>query len=817
MENVWRDLRYSLRQLARTPGFTAAALLTLTLGIGATSAMFTVVNAVLLDQLPYADPSRLVVLTGTLEEEGEVKEWAVSLVDFWDWRRDNRVFESMSVFGNFAFNLEGEREAERLEGELVNASYFGMLGVKPVQGRFFTVEEDTTLYEHYVVVLGHELWRRSFGGDPAIVGRSLLLNGKPYLVVGIAPQGFRGLTDKAELWVPSTLPPIPGYHKVRRLRGLEAAARLKPGVGLAQAQADLDRIAAGLAKEYPTENLGMGVKLTGLADFWFGKLRYGLLILTAGACIILLIACLNVANLLLTRAVTEQRAYAIRMALGADRRRLVRQLLTEGIVLALLGAGLGLLLAEWATGALIRVSGVEFQSFIEVSAAPRVVAAILAIAILCGAAFALAPLWITFKTRLTDCLTRESKQPPPTKGWRHFQSAVVISQVALALLLAAGSGLMAKGFRKILDEPLGFQADNILSFRLDPRGPRYVDDRQVAGLLREYLERLSAVPGVEQMVMENPRIPTDGWAVAYLTIEEHDNPDSADGSYIVAMHSVTPDYFKILGIPILKGRAYTAHDTDTNVVIVSKALADQQWPGEDPIGKKLKQGSRMNTEKPWLTVVGVAADVRHEGRLAEKRPAPDMYLSLLQFPLRLPLTINFLVRPKPGVAVEALMAELRREVRAINPDLAIYDVAMMEDRLARQTDKARFQIVLVSLFTVLALFLAAVGIYGVVAYGVSQRTREIAIRMSLGADRGRVLRMVVGRGAVLAGIGLACGLAAVIVLGRMLEELLYGVSAQDPVILGGSALLLFLVALAANYVPARRAAHLEPLTGLRPE
>lgn len=817
MENLLRDLRYALRQLAKTPGFTAAAILTLTLGIAAASAMFTVVNAVLLDALPYEDPSRLVVLTGTYEEKkGEVQEWPVSLLDFWDWREQNKVFEEMSVFGAFAFNLEGEQEAERLQGELVNASYFDMLGIKPELGRFFTPEEDKTLYEHHVVVLGHNLWKQSFGGDPGVLGRVVALNGKQYKVVGVAPRGFQGLTDEADLWVPSTIPPIPGYHQVRRLRGLSAAARLKPGVTVEQAQEDIGGIMTVLARQYPSENEGMGAKVTQLTEFWFGKLRYGLLILTAGACILLLIACINVANLLLTRSVAEQRAYGIRMALGADRKRLIRQLLTEGIVLSLIGAGLGLLLSQWATRALIRISGVHFQSFIDVSADPKVVAAILGIAVLCGAFFGLAPMWITMKADLTDCLARDSKQPPRGRGWHRFQNGVVIAQVALALILSVGAGLMAKGFQKLMSQPLGFQSDNLLTFRVDPRGPKYTNDQEVAGMIRQYVERLSTVPGVEKVAIENPTIPTDGWAVAYLTIEEHAS-NAPDGSYIVAMHSVTPDYFDILGIPILQGRAYTAADTNTNVVIVSKALADLHWPGQNPIGKILKQGSRTNMEKPWLTVVGVAADVQHEGLMGEERPAPDMYLSLFQFPLRLPLTINFLVRPKPGVTPESLMPALRREVQATNPDLAIYDVRTMSERLARQTDKARFQVVLISLFTLLALILAAVGIYGVVAYSVSQRTREIAIRMSLGADRGSILRMVVGRGAVLAGIGLGLGLAAVLFIGRLLQSLLYETSPTDPVILGGTALVLFLVALAANFLPARRAARLEPLTGLRME
>jgi predicted permease len=813
METLFRDLRFGLRQLARHRSFSVAALLALTLGIGATSAMFAVVDAVLLRELPYEDPSRLVVLTGTSTEKGETVDWPISQMDFDDIRKESKTFEEMSVFGSLAFNLQGDQDAERLEGELVSASYFGLLGLSPAQGRFFSPKEDEAPFEHYVVVLSHALWKRRFGGDPGVVGRLVDLNGERYRVVGVAPEGFRGLTDKADLWVPSKLPPKPFYLTNRRLRWLSAVARLQPGTTLERAQDEISRLTAQLAQEYPDMNAGIGMRTAGLRDHWFGTMRRGLLILTAGACILLLIACINVANLLLTRAMAEQRAHAIRMALGANRKRLLRQLITQSLLLSTLGAALGLLLAQWGTPVLMAASGVQFQSFVQISTGPKVVAAILGVALLCGTVFGMVPVWVTFQANLSDSLTRPGYQPRRGIGRQLFQNVVVVAQVALALILSASAGLMARDFQKTISQDLGFQSQDILTFRIDPRGPAYAKDEPVIRLVRTYLDRLANIPGVAQVEMSGPTLPTDTWTGAYFTFEDHAS-DAPDGTYPLVVHSVSPGYFGLLGIPVLKGQPFTPQDTASFGVIASKSLADVHWPGKDPLGRRVKGGTRDQEDKPWRPIQAVVADVRYEGFQSVKNPAPDLYLPILQFPWR-PLNIGFLVRPKPGISAASLIPAIRQEMKAIAPDLAMYDPATLEERLARQTDKARFQILLISLFTVLALVMAAVGIYGVVAFSVAQRRREIAIRMSMGADRGRILRMVVGRGATLAAIGLGLGLLGLLVLSRQLVRLLAETSATDPAILGGTILVLFLVTLAANYFPARRAANLDPVIGLR--
>jgi len=813
METLWQDLRIGMRQLLNDRGFSIAAILTLTLGIGATATIFTLVNSVLLQELPYREPERLVILQGSLEEKGESTPWPLSQIEFTDWRTRSTVFSSMSMWTNLAFNLEQGEQSKRLSGELVNAEYFSMLGLQPTAGRFFTPEEDATPMERFVTVLSYDLWRSGFGADPNILGRKLHLNGREYEVVGVGPRGFRGLSDLADLWVPSMLPPIPPYVTSRVIRWVTGSARLKPGVSVQQAQEQLNGITAALGKEFPDTNQGLGAKVVPLEEFWFGKLRKGLVLLSVGAGILLLIACINVASLLLTRAVAKRRTWAIRVALGASRTRLIRQLLTESILLSLIGAVAGLLLALWAARALIAASGAQFPSFIQIRLEPDVIAMTVGLAVLCGVAFGMVPILTSFRSRLTETLGRDEKMEPVGRGWHRIQSGVVIVQVALALTLSVGAVLMAKDFLRMVSADLGFRPKDLLTFRMEPRGGKYLDDQVIVQMVRQdYLPRISAVPGVGQLAIAASTIPTDEWAGTFISIEDRVS-SKPDGTYTAISRTVTPAYFEVLGVPILKGRSFDAHDTETNAVIISKALADLQWPGQDPIGKRLKSGPREG-EAPWLSVVGVAGDVQYKGFQGEEAPGPDIYLSMLQF-VRRPLTVNFLVRPKPGVSTAELRAALHREMAAINPEIPEFDVMTMDERLAKQTTTARFQVLLISVFTVLALILAAIGIYGVISYSVTQRTREIAIRMSLGADRGRILWMMVARGAVLGGLGLALGLVAVFSLSRFLASLLSQTSAIDPLVLGGTSLGLFLVTLAANFLPARRAAVLDPMVVLR--
>jgi predicted permease len=816
MGSFWRDLRYALRQLTEDKVFSGASILTLALGIGATVTIFTVVNAVLLQSVPYSAPDRLVVIEGSLQDKGAAERVSVSQTDMVDWRERNSVFSGMSVWGTLAFNLEQGEKSQHLTAELVNQNYLALLGLSPAVGRFFDPEEDAKPLERYVVVLGYDLWRGSFGGDPSVLGRKLQFNGMLYQVVGVGPKDFHGLSDKADLWVPSMLPPVRSFITSRSLRWALGVARLKPGVSLKQAREQMNSITAGLAREMPDTNQGLGTTIAPVKEYFLGEMRNGLLILTVGAALLLFIACINVANLLLTRAAARQRAWSIRVALGASRRRLIRQLLTESILLSVLGATAGFLLAQWATRTLITISGIRFPSYVHVGLSPLVIAATFGLALVCGVAFGLAPIWATFRADLTETLGRNEKLPPG-RGWHRFQNILVIAQVALALTLSIDSALMAKSFRKLVGEDLGFRPQNLLTYRMDLRGPKYDNEQFVTKLLgTEYLPRAAAVPGVRQLAMTDPTVPTDSLVERFITIEDHDS-DSSTGTYPVKIHAVTPGYFDVLGIPLVAGRPFNEHDTDSFAVIVSKAMAEQQWPGKDPIGKRIKLGARVGPPppRPWLTVVGVAADVRSEGIGEPIAPSPDMYVSLLQFIFRPPLTVNFLVRAKPGVATSQLRPALHRQMMAIDPEVPDFDVATMEERLARQTEKERFQLILINIFAALALILAAIGIYGVISYGVTQRRAEIAVRMSLGADRAKIFRMVVGRGALLTAVGLVLGLVSVFSLSPLLVNLLYKTSIVDPLILIGTSLALFAITLVANYIPARRAANLEPMMGLR--
>ncbi|HBL25744.1 MAG TPA: hypothetical protein DD490_02800 [Acidobacteria bacterium] len=813
MGSFLQDLRYGLRQMVMERGFSIPAILTLALGIGATATIFTVVNSVLLEALPYREPERLVILQGSFEEKGKATPWPLSQRDFADWRERSTVFAGMSMWGSFPFNFEQGDRSKRLSGELVNPDYLALLGLSPSLGRFFTPEEDANPLERFVLVLGDDLWRSDFGADPKVLGRKIQLNGRQYEIIGVGPRGFRGLSDEADLWVPSMLPPLPMYVTNREIRWVTGVARLKPGVSAEQARQELARITAGLAEEFPVSNQGLGATLKPLDEFWFGDLRKGLFVLTLGAGVLLVISCINVASLLLTRAVGKRRAWAIRVALGAGRGRMVRQLLTESILLSLTGALAGLLLAQWAARALIAASGTQFPSFVQVRAEPAVLGATAGLAVLCGLVFGLAPIWSSFRTSLTQTLGRDEKMEPAGRGWQGFQSAVVIVQVALALTLSVGAVVMAKGFFAMIGQDLGFRADDLLTFRIEPRGGKYLDDEVIVQMVRQdYLPRIAAVPGVGRLALAASTIPTDAWLGSSITLEDRTS-DLPDGTYLVMIRAVTPAFFEVLEIPIAKGRAFTPQDTESNVAIISQELADRQWPGEDPLGKRLKIGPR-DREGPWLTVVGIAANVRYEGLQGDPHPGPDVYLSMLQF-VRRPLTLNFLLRPAPGVSTASLREPLHREMKAINPEIPDFDVATMEERLAKETTAARFQVILIGLFTVLALLLAAIGIYGVISYNVTQRTREIAIRMSLGADRRRVLWLVVARGARLAALGLLLGLVVVVAASGLLARLLEQPTILDPPVLAGTSLVLFLVILAANLLPARRAAALDPMVVLR--
>lgn len=826
MSSVWRDVRFALRGLARSPMVTAVVVLTLTLGIGATAAVYSVVDAVLIDGLPYESPGRLFVVDtthrGIASAAGAagVETWPTSWLDFQDWRRGQhgfRAFADIAVCSSpRSFHTRVEGEVQRLTGELVSEEYFRLLGIRPVAGRVFGADEASPPGRRSVL-LGYDLWRSRFGGDPAVVGRVLQLNDEPYDVVGVLPEGFRGLTDQAEIWVPIGLAGSllgPPYVEMRNVRWLNAVARLAPGVTAERAEAELAALTAALARENPDENEGVGARLTPLTDTFLGDLRPSLLALLGGAAFVLLIACANVAGLLLARMTARGREIAVRLALGAGRARLIRQLLTESVLLALLGGLLGLLLACWAVPPLMASSGVALPSFVQPGLGLRAAAIVLAVTLLCGVGFGLLPALILSRPRNLDVLKDQGRGASMGRGRQRFQSGLVVAEIALALILLIGDGLLIRGFRRLQSLDLGVKIDNVATLRLDLSGPQWTQDPPVIALARHVLERLQTVPGVGSAALGGPDIVSDGAPMSFFTIE-----DARDaGTVTLQVHSVSPGYFPTLGIPVLEGRALGFEDSDQAppAIVISRALARRYWPQGKAVGRRMKVGDD-SSPFPWFTIVGVAGEVRHQGLAADDAAAPDVYFSMLQFPPRLPTRLAVLVRGAAPASAARLLPALRTELRTAAPGLAPYDAATLESRLRGQTSHGRFLILLTTLFALLALILAVIGIYGMVSYAVTRRTREIAIRSALGAARGSILRLILGWGAALALAGTVLGIAGALALTRFLTSLLYGFSPTDPVTFVGVPLLLLAVALLACYIPARRALAVTPQTALRYE
>jgi putative ABC transport system permease protein len=661
---------------------TAAAVLVLALAFGALGAALAAGKAVLWEDLPFKEPSRLVQLGGIMTEKGEVQPWAIGHLDFLDWRRQNRVFESMSVFtdaDSVAFNLRTAGGLKRQPGELVSHTYFATLGIEPALGRFFTAREDAEPFVHPIVVLSHGLWQRELGADPSIVGRTVNLNGKDWQVIGVTPEGFRGATDSAEFWIPSSMVPGSEYIEVRRMRWLYAAARLKPGVTLEQAQEDMNRITAALEQQYPDQNRGIGVKLQPLRGFMFAaELKDGTRTALKAGALLLLLAVVDAAGLL--------RNAGTRRGTGSG--------IGPGISVAIVGAVLGVLLAAWGVRALMQTSGFKIPSFASFSPGPGLLAGLLALAVVCGLLIALLARW------------------RPT---RVLVAIAALVQIVLAVGLLVRVGGLSRDFRQVVEQDLGFRTDNLLTMRLNLDQPQWAKDSDVAVLAGVYLRRLGALPEVEDVAITGPAMATDGWAGAFITAEDHDNPESDDGTYRILSQGVSPDFFKIMDVPVLQGRAFNSQDTQGYHVIMSKSLAAAVWPGQSPLGRRVKFSARKVQPRPWLTVVGVVDDARYQGYFNEERPAPDFYLSVLQQPVRLPMILNVLARPRAGVSMERLETALRRGILVVTPEAPPYDVATLEARLDKQTWKSRFQVRLVGISAALMLALAAAGVWAALA------------------------------------------------------------------------------------------------------
>jgi predicted permease len=803
-ESLRQDVRFALRTLRKSPGFTVVVVLALAIGIGGNMAIFSLLDAARSRALPYKDPDALVQLAGnvmraTLERRG------TSYPDFVDWRERSRSFEDMAAFDTRTTTVSGTEAAERVLVEFVSSPYFSLLGIQSARGRTFTADEDRVATPAFVTILSEAFWRRRFGADPGIVGSAVLLDGRPFTIIGVMPPGFKGLSDAAELWAPFALfrPPAALVNRVNR--GSDALARLKPGVTIASAQAEMDAISRRLEQAYPDTNAGRGVAVIPLETALFGAMRPALQMLMAAIAFVLLIACANVANLLLARSEARRREIAVRTALGAGRRRLFRQLVTESCVLTALGAGAGLLVAIITVNVLVTSSPVTFPSFLTPELDARVAAFTVVVSLVCGILVGLVPGWQAHSIDLNNALKDTARGSEGPRAHR-LRSGLVVAELSLAVVLLVGAGLMIRSVRNLISLDPGFNPESVLTLRVSV--PR-VDNAPVVrgGTL---LERIRAVPGVVAAAI-GTELPLDGNASAGQYSAEGMAATSADSTPRIYNHRVSPEFFETLRIALLAGRTFTAAELTpkSQVVIVSERVVKRFWPGQDPIGKRIKLGT-LASPAPWLSIVGVVADIKYRGLPDNPTSDPDVYLPFVDGNAQFGLAIRASVPPS------SLAAQLRALVRSSDASVPVYQVATMDELIGGQTAQSRFTTWLMTVFAGIALVLAAIGIYGVMSYHVTQRTREIGIRLTLGAAGSDILRLVVGNGARLIAIGIGIGITAAFALQRLIASLLFGVTAADAVSVIAVAVLAG-VALLACYVPAARAARVDPLHALRHE
>jgi putative ABC transport system permease protein len=789
--------------MLKSRAFTIVAVLALALGIGANSAIFSVVNSVLLRPLPFDEPDRLLAVWETNVKRGQSATPA-SAPNFVDWQNQNTVFEHIAAFDDSSFILTGGAEPERIPGARVSASLFPLLRVNPILGRGFTPEDDRTGADP-VVIVSYNFWKQRLGSDTNIEGKTLVLEGKIHSVVGVMPQGFQFYNLESELWTPFVFTPDDlssrGAHYIR------VVARLNPGVTREQAQSEMGNIANRLAEQYPDTNGGRGINLLSLHEQLIGDIRPALLVLLGAVGFVLLIACANVANLLLARAASRHKEVALRMALGASRSRLVRQLLTESVLLALIGGSVGLLLALWGVDLLTALAPDSLRSVKGVGMDSRVLFFTLALSLLTGVLFGLAPALQTSKPDLNESL-KEGGRTSADSRHNHFRTLLVVSEVSLSLVLLIGAGLMLMSFSRLLQVSPGFNPDNVLTAGLSLPDTKYKEPGQWSAFYRQVLDKVNALPGI-QSAGAITNLPFGDGSMS-LTFRRADGPPMLPSEQPATIfHANSPGYFQTMGIPLLKGRDFTEQDAEKAppVLIINETMARLHFAGEDPVGKTMIIGYGEPVPRQ---IIGVVGDVKHAGLAKDLRA--EAYGPYAQTPL--PFT-TLVVRSTSDTA--SLLAAIRREVQAVDKDQPLANVKTMRERISNSIAQPRFYTLLLSVFATVALMLAAVGIYGVLSYSVTQRTREIGIRMALGADRSDIVKLVVRQGMTPAVIGVVIGLGAAFALTRLMASLLFAVSATDPLTFAAISLLLAAVALVACYIPARRATKVDPMVALRYE
>jgi len=817
MGTLLQDLRFGFRMLKKSPGFTAVAVVTLALGIGANTALFSVVNGVLLSPLPFPQPDQLVTLH---ENKPNFEGGSISYPNFRDWRKENHTFSSLALARAYAFSLTGIGEAEQVTGEFISSDFFAVLGVRPVIGRTFT-EAEEPVGAGPVALISAGLWQRKFSSKPDILGTNITLDGRDYTIIGVIPSNLQldipGFRD-SQIYAPIGQWSNPILLERSAGLGFHGIGRLKPGVTIEQARADMDGVTRSLAEAFPDADKGISANLRPLKEQMTGSIRPLLLMLLASVGFVLLIACVNVANLLLARASKRTREFAVRAALGASQRRVVRQLLTESILLALAGGGLGLLLAAWGTGAAMRALPAALPRVEQVGLDFRVLIFTAGLSLLAGVLFGLTPALKTSQPDLHETLKQGGRG---ASGTRHrMQSVFVVSEMALALVLLIGAGLTIRSLLKLWSVDPGFNARNMLTFGLAlPPSVVHAKPDAIRAAFRDFDDKLAAVPGIEAVSQSWGALPLSGDDEQLFWLEGQPKPANKNDMNWAIDYIVEPGYLKALGIPLLRGRFFTAQDNEHTplVVVVDEVFARKYFPGQNPVGKRIHVD---RFDRP-AEIVGMVGHVKQWGLDTDDQQSlrSGLYIPCMQMPddfvAMTPMGSGVVVRSEGNSA--GLLDSIRRMNAQMSSQQVIFDTQTMESHISDSMASRRFSMILLVIFAVLALLLASLGIYGVISYIAGQRTNEIGLRMALGAHQRDILLLILGRGGKLAAIGVAIGLAAALGLTRLMASLLYGVGATDPLTFAGVALLLTVVALAACYIPARRAAKVDPIVALRYE
>lgn len=806
MQTLLQDIRFGLRRFKNDPAFMAVTVITLALGIGATSAIFSIVNGVLLRPLPYPHSDRVVLL---MEQTKTIPRFTVSYLNFVDWRAQAQSFEAVAAVRNTVVTLSGVAEPERLPAQMATANLFSTLGINVAQGRTFTPQEDSAAGTG-VVLISHGLWQRRFGGASNAIGQSLTLDDKPYTIIGVLPPDYQVLLQIPEVVLPfepwaKTLPDDRAWHP-----GIVPIARLKPGVSLEEARTELKLIAQRLEKEYPIYNTGTGSFINPIQDQIVENVRPALLVLMGAVGFVLLISCTNVANLLLARSTGRQREIAVRSAIGASRQRIVRQLLTESVLLSLVSAVVGLLLAWAAVPVLVRLAGSSLPLGNRISMDWSVLVFTVVVSVLAGILFGLAPLRHIMRMDVREALN-EAERGGVTRSVSLMRAILVVAEVAVAVLLLVGAGLLLRSFEQLSAVAPGFSADHILVADIPLSPSSHHDPAQRLDFYERVLQQTAVLPGVRTATASS-FLPVSGTGMAlYFNIQGR--PPKHNDYSLANYRAVSPDYFTALRVPLKQGRFFQSNDREDQptVVIINSSLARTFFPDQSPLGQHLQIGGLPNSVNPWMEIVGVVGDVK---QALASEASTELYIPYRQSDrIRPVLSMSLIVRT--GSDPMALAQSVQRVVHDIDPNQPVTKIRTMDENIANSIAEPRFRTLLLSIFAAIALVLAAIGIFSVMAYSVAQRTREIGVRVAMGASRAQIFRLILGYAIRLTVIGIVLGMSAALLLTRYVSTLLFQVSSYDPITLAGMAMVIMLVSISACYIPARRATHVDPVTALR--